>query len=142
LLRQYLTVVMAFSILFLLMNFIRIFIRPVRRQMDWFLQMINAMKQMSKGNFNVSLESNPRYRGQFGHLVTSFNEMASKLNQMEQMYQEFISNVSHEIQSPLTSITGFARALKIEDLSPETRKHYLDIIETEANACPELASTC
>ncbi|MCD9021858.1 HAMP domain-containing histidine kinase [Cohnella sp. NL03-T5] len=132
LLRQYLTVVMAFSILFLIMNLIRITFGPVRRQMDWFLQMINAMKQMSKGDFNVSLESNPRYMGQFGPLVTSFNEMASELNQMEQMRQEFISNVSHEIQSPLTSITGFARALKSEHLPQDTRNHYLDIIETES----------
>ncbi|WP_025699328.1 sensor histidine kinase, partial [Paenibacillus durus] len=44
----------------------------------------------------------------------------------------FISNVSHEIQSPLTSIRGFARALRREDLSRETREHYLDIIEAES----------
>jgi two-component system phosphate regulon sensor histidine kinase PhoR len=132
LLRQYLTVVLGFLIFLLMMNIFRIFMRPARDQMNWFLNMINAMKQLSKGNFNVTLEFNPRYMGQIGPLVNSFNEMASELNQMEQMRQEFISNVSHEIQSPLTSITGFARALKSDNLSPETRKHYLDIIETES----------
>ncbi|TFE22599.1 sensor histidine kinase [Cohnella luojiensis] len=131
-LRQYLTIVMAFTILFLIMNLIRIFFAPIRRQMEWFLQMLNAMKQLSKGNFDVSLEMNPRFMGQFGHLVTGFNEMASELNQMEQVRQEFISNVSHEIQSPLTSIAGFARALQNEDISPSTRKHYLEIIEIES----------
>src|SRR6202040_3965320 len=35
-------------------------------------------------------------------------------------------------QSPLTSIRGFARALQQDDLSPEARRHYLDIIETES----------
>jgi two-component system phosphate regulon sensor histidine kinase PhoR len=130
-LRQYLTVVLGIAIFLLIINVIRFF-RPIRNQMSWFLNMINAMKQLSKGDFNVSLEFNPRFMGQFGPLVSSFNEMASELNQMEQMRQEFISNVSHEIQSPLTSITGFARALKSEDLSPETRNHYLDIIETES----------
>src|SRR5262249_58245049 len=59
-------------------------------------------------------------------------EMAAELNQMEAMRQEFIANVSHEIQSPLTSIRGFARALQDEDLSREERFHYLDIIETES----------
>jgi two-component system phosphate regulon sensor histidine kinase PhoR len=134
LLRQYLTVVLGFSIFLLLMNLIRtrIFRRPARDQMNWFLNMISAMKQLSKGDFNVTLEINPRYLGQIAPLVSSFNEMASELNHMEQMRQEFISNVSHEIQSPLTSITGFARALKSEDLLPETRNHYLDIIETES----------
>jgi signal transduction histidine kinase len=51
---------------------------------------------------------------------------------MEKMRQEFISNVSHEIQSPLTSISGFARALRDTRLSEEERAHYLDIIETES----------
>jgi len=48
------------------------------------------------------------------------------------MRQEFISNVSHEIQSPLTSIRGFAQALHDEHLSVEERDHYLTIIETES----------
>jgi signal transduction histidine kinase len=48
------------------------------------------------------------------------------------MRQEFISNVSHEIQSPLTSIRGFAQALQSDQLSPEDRHHYLSIIETES----------
>jgi signal transduction histidine kinase len=51
---------------------------------------------------------------------------------MENMRQEFISNVSHEIQSPLTSIRGFAQALKDDHLTAEERHHYLDIIEEES----------
>jgi two-component system phosphate regulon sensor histidine kinase PhoR len=48
------------------------------------------------------------------------------------MRQEFISNVSHEIQSPLTSIRGFAQALENDHLSAEERHHYLSIIEEES----------
>ncbi|XID94663.1 sensor histidine kinase [Paenibacillaceae bacterium WGS1546] len=132
LLRQYLTVLLAFWIFALGIAFIRIVASPLRRQMEWFLQMMNAMKQLAKGNFNVNVETNPRYMGQFAPLAASLNELASELNQMEQMRQEFISNVSHEIQSPLTSIAGFARALKSDDLSPERRRRYLEIIETES----------
>lgn len=51
---------------------------------------------------------------------------------MENMRQEFISNMSHEIQSPLTSIRGFARALENDQLSTEERHHYLDIIQNES----------
>ena len=132
LLRQYFTFLLTMTLMFLGMSMLRLFFAPVRRQMEWFMQMIHAMKQLSKGNFNVNLDANPRFMGQFGPLVTSFNEMASQLNHMEQMRQEFISNVSHEIQSPLTSIAGFARALQRDDLTPETRKHYQNIIETES----------
>jgi len=65
-------------------------------------------------------------------LTTNVNNMALELDQMEQMRQEFVSNVSHEIQSPLTSIRGFARALQNDLLSAEERSHYLAIIETES----------
>ncbi len=58
--------------------------------------------------------------------------MAVELNQIEQMSQEFISIVSHEIQSPLTSISGFAKALQNDCLSHEERTHYVSIIETES----------
>src|SRR5699024_9032096 len=52
--------------------------------------------------------------------------------EVEEMRQQFISNVSHEIQSPLTSISGFARALKNEELTRKEREHYLTIIESES----------
>ncbi len=65
-------------------------------------------------------------------LTESVNKMASELDQMESMRQEFISNVSHEIQSPLTSIRGFAQALENDTLTAEERHHYLSIIESES----------
>jgi signal transduction histidine kinase len=58
--------------------------------------------------------------------------MARQLNQTEQMRQEFISNVSHELQSPLTSIRGFALVLRNDGLTGEERAHYLEIIENES----------
>ncbi|TVY02385.1 two-component sensor histidine kinase [Cohnella terricola] len=139
LLRDYLTVELTIVVLFVGVNLFRIFFAPVRRQMEWFMQLINAMKQLAKGDFNINLQPNPRFTGQFTPLVTSFNEMASELRQMEQMRQEFISNVSHEFQSPLTSITGFARAMKNDDLDLDTRNHYLDIIETESKRLSRLS---
>lgn len=65
--------------------------------------------------------------------------MTDELNAMEKMRQEFVSNVSHEIQSPLTSIKGFARALQDDNLSEEKRKHYLTIIETETTRLSKLS---
>ena len=64
--------------------------------------------------------------------MTSVNNMAQQLSQIETMRQEFISNVSHEIQSPLTSIRGFARVLQNDGLSSEDRHHYLGVIENES----------
>jgi len=97
-----------------------------------FQTVIDAMRKLSRGDFNVSLDIRQAVDNQFGQLIRSFNDMAARLGDMEKMRQEFISNVSHEIQSPLTSIRGFARALRNPRLSDEERNHYLDIIETES----------
>ena len=92
----------------------------------------NALERIAQGDFSVRLEDTYDEREPFGHLARTVNNMASELSQMEALRQEFISNVSHEIQSPLTSIRGFARTLQDERLSPEERLHYLTIIERES----------
>jgi two-component system phosphate regulon sensor histidine kinase PhoR len=93
-----------------------------------FETIIKALEKIARGDFNVLLDPNPEGGGPFGELVKSVNNMALELGQMEKMRQEFIANVSHEIQSPLTSIRGFAKVLRNDQLSPEERLRYLSII--------------
>lgn len=93
---------------------------------------IDAIERMAKGDFNVRVEPVVDDHGIFSALTESVNKAAVELNQMERLRQEFISNVSHEIQSPLTSIRGFAQALRDESLSAEDRAQYLGIIEAES----------
>lgn len=113
-------------------------IKWVRSQQDKFLHpILHAMKMMAEGNFNIDLSYyKDQLHGRNDHpyqkLIESITHMADKLGEMEEMRQEFISNVSHEIQSPLTSISGFSYALKNDELSAEERKHYLEIIEMES----------
>ncbi|TYP74019.1 sensor histidine kinase [Paenibacillus methanolicus] len=102
-------------------------------------EIIDALRRIAKGDFNVTLDKDRRMDGQWGDFVQTINHMASELKQMEQLRQEFISNVSHEIGSPLTSIRGFAHALQNESLTPEERKHYLSIIETESMRLSKLS---
>jgi len=111
------------------------------RRMDFFVMMIDALRRISKGDFNVKLANQFKHKKNhpFGRIVESINEMAVELNQIEQMRQEFISNVSHEIQSPLASISGFAAVLKQSDLTFKEREHYLEIIETESRRLANLS---
>lgn len=99
---------------------------------------IDALKKIAKGDFNIHL-SFEKGDHQFLSLVENINHMARQLQQMEEMRQEFISNVSHEIQSPLTSIGGFARALQEEGLTKAERLHYLEIIEGESNRLSKIS---
>ncbi|CQR52663.1 sensor histidine kinase [Paenibacillus riograndensis] len=101
--------------------------------------MTDATKRLAKGDFEVELKIN---RGdELGTLSRSINDMAREIRQMERMRQDFVSNVSHEIQSPLTSISGFAKALKDGDLviGEDERVQYLDIIVTESDRLSRLS---
>jgi two-component system, OmpR family, phosphate regulon sensor histidine kinase PhoR len=93
---------------------------------------IKALEKIAQGDFSIRLDEEFENYEMVGELVKTINKMALELNQMENMRQEFISNVSHEIQSPLTSIRGFAQALKNDELTLEERHHYLSIIENES----------
>ncbi|SFM07216.1 Signal transduction histidine kinase [Paenibacillus sp. 1_12] len=93
--------------------------------------MTEATKRMSKGDFNMDWKLKRR-KDELGMLAQSFSEMALELKQLEQMRQDFVSNVSHEIQTPLTSISGFSKALRSNRMSEEERLYYLEIIQSES----------
>jgi two-component system, OmpR family, phosphate regulon sensor histidine kinase PhoR len=127
----------AFLILFALGSF---FVsKRIARQMGLFGPIIAALERIAKGDFTVRIDDPIQDNGFVTTLVKSVNTMALELNQMESMRQEFISTVSHEIQSPLTSIRGFARALQNDQLNPAERLHYLNIIETESMRLSKLS---
>ncbi len=110
--------------------------RITDKQMRLFNPIIEALERIAKGDFSVRVddisEKHSHEKPFVGELVNSVNQMALQLDEMERMRQEFISNVSHEIQSPLTSIRGFAQALRNDALSADERHHYLSIIDSES----------
>jgi len=97
----------------------------------------DALDRIARGDFSVRVPE-PR-SGMLTELVESVNNVAAGLGSVEQQRQEFISNVSHEIQSPLTSIAGFADLLRDADLDDATRLHYLDVIRAETSRLSKLS---
>ncbi|MBU8880369.1 HAMP domain-containing histidine kinase [Bacillus sp. FJAT-29790] len=100
------------------------------------VQMTNATRELAKGNFQARM--NVKSRDEIGELANSFNFMVEELNKTEQMRKDFVANVSHEFQSPLTAIRGMAVALKDEMVDPKDEKLYLGLIVEESKRLSSL----
>lgn len=98
--------------------------------------MTTATRRISRGDFKVELPL--KRRDEIGDLAGSFNHMAIELQKLEHMRQDFVSNVSHEIRSPLTSISGFAEVLKGHEITDEEKERYLSVIIRESNRLSRL----
>lgn len=107
-------------------------VRPIKK-------LTKATRHIAGGDFNVKL--NIKQKGELGTLARSFEEMMHDLQQLEQMRREFVSNVSHEVQSPLTLISGYALALKQADITDDERSRYLDIIIAEADRMSKMSDS-
>jgi signal transduction histidine kinase len=100
-------------------------------------KLTEATRRLAKGDFSVHVHS--KRKDEVGVLTESINDMAQELGMLDQMRQDFVANVSHEIQSPLTSIKGFSKALKNKSLDEAKRIHYLTIIDEESERLSRLS---
>lgn len=107
----------------------RYIVRPLQ-------QLTRATRRMAKGDFSVSLQT--KRNDEIGQLTRSFNVMAQELGTLEGIRKQFVSDVSHEFQSPLTSIKGFTQALKRKDMDEASRLRLLNIIEEESDRLSRL----
>ena len=64
--------------------------------------------------------------------------MASELSKLEEYRHEFISNISHDFRSPLTSIKGYVTAIQDGTIPPEKQDRYLNIVLDETNRLTKL----
>jgi len=108
----------------------RYIVKPIARLTD-------ATKRMAKGQFDLELPTSRK--DEIGILTASFNKMAKELSKLDRMRKEFVSSVSHEIQTPLTSISGFSKAIRQKKMSEESRNRYLTIIEEESERLSRLS---
>ncbi|WP_082926886.1 sensor histidine kinase [Paenibacillus tuaregi] len=102
----------------------RYIVRPLRL-------LIQASQTVSRGNFEVDLHSTRN--DDIGQLTRSFKAMASELGRMDGIRRRFVSDVSHELGTPLTNIRGYAHALRHKRLDEASRNRLLGIIEEESD---------
>ncbi|WP_300348575.1 HAMP domain-containing sensor histidine kinase [Clostridium sp.] len=89
----------------------------------------NAAKKIANGE--IGNRVNLSYDDEVGELAESFNIMATSLEEAELNRREFISNVSHELRSPMTSIKGFITAILDGVIPRDKEGYYLNIVNDE-----------
>ena len=98
---------------------------------------LRATESMTRGNFNIKLYPTHSYNNfdEFDFIKDHLNNLAQELSKNEMLKSDFISNVSHEIKTPLSIIMSYAQALNNPKLNEEDKKKYLVSLN---NACKRL----
>lgn len=100
-----------------------------KKLIDPITELTKATKQIGDEKFVESLDI--ARQDEIGQLAQSFSQMVERLKQNDQMRKQFISDVSHDFQSPLLNIRGYASLLNKREVDEETRQQYASIIESE-----------
>lgn len=125
-----------------LISFLCTVIDSVRR---WFLvtrpvqRIADAAGQITQGDLSVRIRPVFTMGGQdgFNTIIQSFNQMAEELSGIETLRTDFISNVSHELKTPLAIIQNYATMLQQPNLPEEQRREYAKAV---ADASRRLSS--
>lgn len=123
-----LAVILALSLI-VLITFTFVVYFPIRR-------IIHGADEYAAGNLNykIPVESND----EIGYLAASMNYMAGELNNSGESQRKFISNISHDFRSPLTSIKGYVEAMLDGTIPPEMQERYLNVVLSETNRLTKL----
>lgn len=77
---------------------------------------------------------------EIGKLSKSFNAMKDQIEKTERVRRELIANISHDLRTPLTSISGFVQGMLEGIIRPEDQYQYLKVIQEETNRLIHLTS--
>lgn len=102
-------------------------------------QMSSAARKFAVGDFSVRV--NVTSDDEIGELAAAFNYMADNLASSESMRRSFISNVSHELKTPMTTIAGFIDGMLDGTIPPERHDHYMKIVSNEVKRLSRLVTS-
>ena len=109
-----------------------------RRQSKPLRDMAKAANDFGHGNLDARVQVDPKSSDEMQDLALAFNNMASSLQQSEYQRQEFVANVSHELKTPMTTISGFVDGM-LDGTIPENRHpHYMQMVSDETKRLSRL----
>jgi len=99
-----------------------------------------AMKEVAAGNFDVQISLRQENVRELSELQNGFNAMVRDLKGNAYLRQSFMSNVSHELKTPLSIISGYAVLLEEGGLSESEQAEYAGYIRRESERLVKLTS--
>ncbi len=98
-----------------------------------------AAMEYSSGNYNYALTL--KGLSEYRDLAAAISYMSGELSKLDDYQKKFVANISHDFRSPLTSIKGFAEAIKDGTIPHEMQDKYLNIILFETERLTKLTSS-
>lgn len=102
-------------------------------------QMSVAAKEFSQGKFDSRVPVNGH--DEVAQLAQAFNNMAAELEKNEDTRKTFLANVSHDLRTPMTTISGFVEGMLNGAIPQEKQNYYLGIISSEVKRLSRLVSS-
>lgn len=109
-----------------------------KRQMQPIKQMTAAVRHMAHGQMDVRINVDDTDSAELNELGLAFNNMAQALAQSERKRQEFVANVSHELKTPMTTISGYMEGMLDGTIPPEQQAKYMAITAGEVKRLSRL----
>ena len=109
-----------------------------RRESRPLRDMAKVANAFAHGNLKARVRLDDDYSVEMEELALSFNNMASSLQKSEYQRQEFVANVSHELKTPMTTISGYIDGILDGTIPAERQDHYLHIVSDETKRLSRL----
>lgn len=103
------------------------------------IEMTSVVRRFGLGEYELRVnEKHTRRKDEVGELATAFNNMADAIATAEEQRQEFVSNISHELKTPMTTIQGFVDGILDGTVAPEKERESLQVISNETRRLSRL----
>ena len=102
-------------------------------------EMSRMAKEFANGNFTA--RAHVRGNDEVSALAASFNDMADSITRLEVMRNSFVANVSHDLRTPMTTISGFIDNILSGAIPKEKHAYYLEIIREEVSRLARLVAS-
>ena len=109
-----------------------------RKQSSPLRDMARAASDFGHGHLDSRVSVDESSPQEVQELALAFNNMASSLQKSEYQRQEFVANVSHELKTPMTTISGYLDGMLDGTIPPERHNHYMQLVSNETKRLSRL----